>query len=168
MSALWSTSVFYDTDVPDGCALLLNYLLSDDKQVDPDLLTDALPVTSSGLKKAIGQYRYTYFSNTTVKTVSARNHPGFVNLTPAGASAEYDPSFGDAEYTEDMYTVYEMTDAESNQLYDFLNNCSIHASTDAVVKSIIEEEASFWEGNARSLEETTKIIDSRVWIYLNE
>ena len=168
MSALWSTSVFYDTDVPDGCALLLNYLLSDDKQVDPDLLTDALPVTSSGLKKAIGQYQYTYFSNTTVKTVSARNHPGFINLTPAGVSAEYDPSFGDAEHTEDMYTVYEMTDAESNQLYDFLNNCSIHAATDAVVKSIIEEEASFWEGNARSLVETTKIIDSRVWIYLNE
>jgi len=27
---------------------------------------------------------------------------------------------------------------------------------------------SFWEGSARTLEETTKIIDSRVWIYLNE
>ena len=30
------------------------------------------------------------------------------------------------------------------------------------------EELSYWQNNARTLEETTKIIDSRVWIYLNE
>ena len=41
-------------------------------------------------------------------------------------------------------------------------------NVDNTLKSIITEEISFWEGNARSLEETTKIIDSRVWIYLNE
>ena len=168
MSALWSTSVFYDTDVPDGCAKLLNFLLSDEKQCDLQLLSEALPVTSSGTMKAIEQYRFTYFFNTTVKTVFAHNTPGYVNLTPAGTSATYQSSFGETKHTEDMYTVFEMSDAEANQLYDFLNGCSIHASTDTVVKSIIEEEASFWEGNARSLEETTKIIDSRVWIYLNE
>jgi len=39
---------------------------------------------------------------------------------------------------------------------------------DLTLKNIITEEISYWQNNARTLEETTKIIDSRVWIYLNE
>ena len=42
------------------------------------------------------------------------------------------------------------------------------ANTDQTILSIVEEELSYWEGGVRTLEETTKIIDSRVWIYLNE
>lgn len=41
-------------------------------------------------------------------------------------------------------------------------------NVDNTLKSIVTEELSYWENNARSLNETTKIIDSRVWIYLNE
>ena len=54
------------------------------------------------------------------------------------------------------------------QILDFYSGIRVRNSADTKIMSIVNEELSYWKANARSLEETTKIIDSRVWIYLNE
>ena len=61
-----------------------------------------------------------------------------------------------------------MTAHERAQFLDFFENSRMRTNADPFIKEIIEEEVSFWKGNARTLEETTKIIQSRVWIYINE
>jgi len=53
-------------------------------------------------------------------------------------------------------------------MLDFFENCRMQAGSDPVIADIVEEELSYWYGGAKTLEETTKIIQSRVWIYLNE
>ena len=60
------------------------------------------------------------------------------------------------------------TEEEDRRIMDFFNNVTTYIATDDTVERIANEELSFWQGNARTLSETTKIIDSRVWIYLNE
>ena len=76
------------------------------------------------------------------------------------------------EYTTDFSATYNIevviTDEDKAAMMDFFENCHMRADSDPVITSIVEEELSFWNGGARTLEETAKIIQSRVWIYLNE
>ena len=50
----------------------------------------------------------------------------------------------------------------------FFDNCISYAHPDETIRDILNEELSVYRAGVRTLEETTKIIDSRVWIYLNE
>ncbi len=87
-----------------------------------------------------------------------------VNLSIAAGthSAEYD-----AQRAQTAHTVIEITERDKADILHFFENFRTE-NTDETVAEIVKEELSAWEGIARSLEETTKIIDSRVWIYLNE
>ncbi len=161
-------SVMQDSDVAGGCAQFLNFLLSEERQNDAVLLFENLPVTKDAMRQVLENYRYVYYDKATVNALRACNNPRYIDLTASGHSAEYDPQFNGKVNTEEYYTVLETTDEDIDFLMDFFEQCHMRANTDEIIKSIVEEEISFWEGNARSLEETTKIIDSRVWIYLNE
>ncbi|MGM9626171.1 MAG: hypothetical protein ACI3XM_10755, partial [Eubacteriales bacterium] len=85
-----------------------------------------------------------------------------------GSTAEYDDTFGIANKTDGWYTAVELTDADKDKLIDYFDHCNLKANVDPKIREIAEEELSFWEGGVRTLEDTTKIIQSRVWIYLNE
>ena len=161
-------AVMQDTDVMEGCAEFLEFLLDTEQQTDEKLLEKYLPVSVEALRAALEDYRYVYYDKGTVSMLTAGSHTGELTLQAAGHSAEYLAQFDERGNTEDHYIVVETTDAEIDALMAFFDRCHMRANTDTVIKSIVEEEVSFWEGNARSLEETTKIIDSRVWIYLNE
>ena len=65
-------------------------------------------------------------------------------------------------------SVYSMTDEHRRALLNFFETIKIRTTADEKILSIVNEELSYWKNGVRSLEETTKIIDSRVWIYLNE
>ena len=69
---------------------------------------------------------------------------------------------------EDDFYVYTCTAKHRQALLDFFENVKIRSSADKKMLEIVNEELSYWQHNARTLEESTKIIDSRVWIYLNE
>ncbi len=163
-----ASAVLWDTDVPDGCAVFLDFLLSDEMQTKNGLLENALPVTSSAMAKAIDLHRYSYYTKSTIQTIFERNTPDYINLTPVGVSEFYNERFNGSAATEENYTVLEITSDEKQMLLDFFETAHMRADTDPFVKTIIDEEVSFWESNTRSLEETTKIIQSRVWIYINE
>ena len=168
IDARLTCAVLQDTDVMEGCAEFLEFLLAQEQQTDEKLLEEYLPVSVEALRMALEDYRYVYYDKNTVSMLKSGNHTGDMYLQAAGHSAEYSAQFDERGNTEDHYIIVETTDAEIDALMAFFDRCHMRANTDTVIRSIVEEEVSFWEGNARSLEETTKIIDSRVWIYLNE
>ena len=83
-------------------------------------------------------------------------------------SAEWLPAFDQLSEEDQKRRLIEITDEDKQMLLQFFDDLRPRRQTVSTVHSIITEEISYWENNARSLEETTKIIDSRVWIYLNE
>ena len=183
-------SVFADSDVTNGCIEFLTYLLSEEQQCQPTL--PYLPVTESGLRTLISNNRWWYYEESVYEKYSDPNASlveapfygalsalKYIPLRADGSSADRIEDYGkpsdDIDYeeewmrpTEVVYIPVELTDDYADAFIDFLNNCHMKANVDNTLKSIITEEISFWEGSARTLEETTGIIDSRVWIYLNE
>ena len=181
-------SVFADSDVRDGCIEFLAFLLSVEQQSKPSL--QYLPVTESGLRALLAQQRWWYYDKTNYDKFSDPNAElvespliqfsgiSYICTDAHGATAEYTKNYGstdDIEYEEEWmrpasvdYVAVELTDEDAEAFINFLNSCHMKANVDATVKEIIEEELSFWRGSVRTLEETSKIIQSRVWIYLNE
>ena len=163
-----SAAVLWDTEYADGCAEFLNYLLSDSMQ-DALVSKDAgIPVTYSALSAAIDKYRYSFYDKNTADAVYNRNTPGFISLQPMEYSAEWLPAFDQLTADEQKRRICEITEDDKQILLRFFEDLRPRRKTVSMVQSIINEEISYWENNARSLEETTKIIDSRLWIYLNE
>ncbi len=173
-------SVFADTDVYDGCIAFLDHLLSVELQTDDTLTERYLPVTIDGIRSVLAAHRYWYYEDTIYDAIGDPNAQmtkggsllggttTYLPVSAAGYSAEYIDNFGPQKQTEGNYVVLELTEEMQERFLDFLENCRMKANTDQTILSIVEEELSYWEGGVRTLEETTKIIDSRVWIYLNE
>ena len=149
-------SVFADSAIHGGCAEFLDFLMSDRVQSSDKLINLALPVTLSGLSETIDRYRYFYY----VRGGSEPMKPVAVSAVPLD------------EYTKDFAATYNIevviTDEDKAAMLEFFENCQMQAGSDPVIQQIVEEELSFWYGGAKTLEETTKVIQSRVWIYLNE
>jgi len=91
-----------------------------------------------------------------------------IYLGAKASSSVYYEDYGKVIGDDKEYIVVELTNAYADAFLHFLNNCHMKSGLDLTLKNIITEEISYWQNNARTLEETTKIIDSRVWIYLNE
>jgi len=163
-----SAAVLWDTEYADGCAEFLNYLLTDSMQGALASKDAGIPVTRSALSTAIDQYRYSFYDKDTANTLYNRNTPGYVSLHPMEYSAEWLPAFDQLSEEDQKRRIVEITDEDKQMLLQFFDDLRPRRQTVSMVRSIITEELSYWENNARSLEETTKIIDSRVWIYLNE
>ena len=156
IQAFLPTAVFADSDVIPGCEAFVEFLLSDTRQSDTDLTTSYLPVTRSAMEKAIDNNREYRYPQATVNQLRESNTPGYMNLNAyRGADTE-------------EYVTVSIEDDDKAAVLSFFENCHMRANADPFILSIVNEELSFYEGHARSLEETTKIIDSRVWIYLNE
>ncbi len=173
-------SVFADTDMYDGCIAFIDHLLSTTLQTDDTLTERYLPVTVSSIRDVISTHRYWYYNQNEYDAIgnpNARMTIGgtllggtfeYLPVSAVGYSADYQDDFGPDGKTEGNFAVLELTDDIGTSFLDFLENCRMKANTDQTIRSIAEEELSYWEGGVRSLEETTAIIDSRVWIYLNE
>ena len=85
-----------------------------------------------------------------------------LNLAADAHTAEYD-----TRLAELASTVIEITDDDKAEIMHFFENFRTE-NTDETVAAIVKEELSAWESGAKSLDEVSKLIQSRVWIYLNE
>ncbi|MBR5221372.1 MAG: hypothetical protein IKV66_10330, partial [Clostridia bacterium] len=67
-------------------------------------------------------------------------------------------------------TEYHISDAECAEIMDFLNHSTMSGgvSDDSTVIAILEEELSAYTSGAKTLDEVSKLIQSRVSIYLAE
>ncbi|MBE6657465.1 MAG: hypothetical protein E7604_03375 [Ruminococcaceae bacterium] len=149
-------SVMADSTVHGGCAEFISFLLSDRVQTSDKLIEQSLPVTLSGLEAAIDRYRYFYYVREGVQPMV----PAAISDVPL---EDYKTGFSETYNIEVV-----ITDEDKAAMLDFFENCRMQAGSDPVIADIVEEELSYWYGGAKTLEETTKIIQSRVWIYLNE
>ncbi len=162
MSSAGSLAVFSDSANLGGCKAFLDFLLSDDMQTSEMLIQHALPVTRTALEKAIDQNRYFYYYERPGE-IGKSIEVGRVWLLDAQAvSAQPDPLMSST------YKTVEITDEDKEQILSFFDNSISYNNPDEVINKILNEELSVYRAGVRSLEETTKIIDSRVWIYLNE
>ncbi|MBQ7298647.1 MAG: hypothetical protein IJW77_02285 [Clostridia bacterium] len=149
-------SVHAGSMVHGGCREFLEFLLSDRVQTSDKLINNALPVTLSGLSGAIDRYRYFYY----IREGSAALSPVAISDVPLDQFLIDSPDSYNIEVV--------ITEEDKAAMLDFFENCRMQAEGDAVIRQIVNEELSYWYGGAKTLEETTKIIQSRVWIYLNE
>lgn len=158
--------VLSSTESPDGCTQIIQFLLSDEQQMKSALTLDALPVTESAFSSVLQTYTYTVYSNEILDMMEKIFSPQNLILFPITA---HDISVPDYVYShpEDSILV-ELTLDEQSEILSFLDGCTSKANANSILKSIIDEELSYWREDIRTLEETTKIIQSRVWIYLNE
>jgi hypothetical protein len=69
---------------------------------------------------------------------------------------------------DNLYTITRFTEEDDRRIIDLFDNCTSYRTDDETVMKIVNEELSYWKNDARSLEDTGNIINSRVWIYLNE
>ena len=149
-------AVLTQSEVHGGCAEFIDFLLSDRVQTSESVVADYLPVTLSAMAAAIDGQRYFYYS---------KNLPN--PLYPFAVSAQPLEQYRDIEPGGDI-TVIEITDEDKAAMLSFFEECRMYANADPAVTAIVNEELSYWYGGARTIEETAKIIQSRVWIYLNE
>lgn len=156
-----------NTDVMDGCLAFLEFLLSDEVQTDDRHLAHALPATDSALAEALEKYRYVYYDKMQVYDRLETPSTAGLSVAADGYTSEYREDFGRYHDTS-YYHVIEITECDREAFFDFIKSCRMKDTVDSQIQSIVTEELSYWQNNARTLEETTKIIDSRVWIYLNE
>lgn len=161
-NSLGLLSVFSASANLGGCKAFLDFLLSDDMQTSDLLTQHTLPVTRSALKRLMEENRYFYYPKT-LHTIGG--------MDPTVKALELEPLMTRDTYNADTasrYTVIEITDEDQAHILSFFDNCISFAHPDGVIVSILNEELSTYRAGVRSLEETTQIIDSRVWIYLNE
>ncbi len=146
--------VFADSDSLGGCSTFLAFLLSDEVQGAEMLTHSALPVTHSGFAAALEDYRYTYYS-----TMGSKN-----DLEPYDHSAVQMPDY----LTFGYYSECTLSDGDLADILSFFDSCTSRAAPDATIAQIITEELSAYESGAKTLEEVTRLMQSRVSIYLNE
>lgn len=145
-----------------GAYAYLEFLLSDTIQTAPALTDHALPVTRGALDKLLS-YGYHYYSDDADSLARAENgiriHCEAVTSLPIEAMEQIL-----AGYRHEIH----VTKAERDRLYQYLCETDMRGAGDTVIRSIIAEELSYVTQGVRTVEEAGKIIQSRVWIYLNE
>lgn len=162
MTSLGLLSVFADSANLGGCKAFLDFVLSDDMQASEMLARHMLPVTRSAMERLIDENRYYYYAKKFGTVGGMDPNAMTLLLEPLMTKSTYDESIASC------YTVVEITDEDKAQIMSFFDNSISYAHPDETIRDILNEELSVYRAGVRTLEETTKIIDSRVWIYLNE
>ena len=78
----------------------------------------------------------------------------------------YDEEVLETVYWDTLRITYDENDLAA--IRHLLYETETSADLDATVQSIIQEELSAYRAGIRSLEETQNILQSRLWIYINE
>ena len=110
-----------------------------------------------------------YYTKEIIHDLIEAPDTGLVYTDWHGVTAEYDLSYGNnAEKADEIYYISSFTEEDDRRIIDFFDHCISYRTDDETILKIVNEELSYWKNDARSLEDTGHIINSRVWIYLNE
>ena len=148
-------SVFDDAPNTDCCMEFLEFVMQDEVQTSDYLVQRYLPVTRSAMETAIDRNRYF--------AIRPMANNAYLEIDPGHGSAEPLSAGNDSRRT-----IIEITDADKQQLMHFFDTCETTPTVGSEIMNIINEELAAWKGGVRSLSEAAKLIQSRVWIYVNE
>ncbi len=158
-------ALFAESDTLGGCKVFIDFMLSDELQSSPFMTDTALPVTRTGLEKALENYRYIYYPNPLI------THDEDIFGQPCFSLFLADTGHGAAQDSGALLRGAReivLSDADIEALVQFFVSCTADSGIDSAIYSIAEEELSAYESGAKTLEEVTKLMQSRVSIYLNE
>ncbi len=173
VNALGRIAVNADTGAKEGCLAFVESLLTPEYQTADT--HDDLPITREGMLRLIEQNRYWYYGEEAFKLIGNPAAPMREPSIALGASvppivptsAGFSSDNPD-EPVVDGTVIVKLEDSDINAFMHFLDNCHMSAGSDETVEAIVTEELSYWENGVKPLEEVTKIIQSRVGIYLAE
>ena len=173
VNALGRIVVNAETLAKEGCLAFVESLLTPEYQTAET--HSNLPVTRDGMRLLFEKNRYWYYDQATYDAIG---NPDATMLQPTmslgGQSVPIVPMSAGLSLDNPDESVYEDTvivkleDSDIDAFMHFLDNCHMSAGSDETVEAIVTEELSYWENGVKPLEEVTKIIQSRVGIYLAE
>ena len=155
-----------DSAVLGGVKQFLDFVLSEQMQTSMALLSSGLPVVRDAFVSAMDMFTYQYYYEPLFLFSDRYSNLGMMQYVGASETSLKDTKYKDTEWATYHEVVF--TEEDKAALLAFLDTCRMQANTDTVITSIVNEELSAWREGVRSLEDAAKIIDSRVWIYLNE
>ena len=95
--------------------------------------------------------------------------PVFVPFENAGYHyTVYSRSVGYRPQNGESVTAVPVSDADRAAIRALFYRNDMQSLTDTTMTAILEEELSAYRAGIRSLEETQNILQSRLWIYINE
>ena len=156
-------AILADTDVLPGCVAFIKFLLSDEMQSHS--LLECLPVTASAMRAQLDAHQYQYYHTEDIEMIENASAAEIQMAQIDSWHEEIEDYGSNSFYT---FETYHFSEEDKAKILDFFSGIQLRSSYDTNILHIVNEELSYWKHNARSLEESTKIIDSRVWIYLNE
>ena len=166
-----------DSDNLGGVRAFLDFALSDAAQTSELLTSSFLPVTASAIRSLLDRYTYTYW----FREEDYRDYTVWENGREIVIGKLLFPEFiGSVPAAEDILNAYAddgmplreyiLTEEDKETFLSFFEHAAMETVTakDSVIESILKEELSAYDSGAKTLEDVSKLIQSRVWIYLNE
>lgn len=155
-------SIGADSDNTSGAYAYLNLLLSDMLQTQDAMF--AFPVTQSAVETRLTWGMQYYYLREETGMYTTRNYGSALRIQFGTASKSGQDSLKASYYDATL----NILKPEMQPLLDYICNSTMRGASDTVIRSIIEEELSYVSQGVRTAAEAGKIMQSRVWIYLNE
>ncbi len=169
-------SITANSDVQGGAAEFLSFALSKEAMSAPTLTRTFLPTTQDAIRTLLEEAPYYYYKDDPAEWSPYITYEGnaavasgvylFHLLNSAVPDMEHALKYADSGKVKEVVLT-----AEDKDAFLALLNADGAVSSSAgntVIDSILEEELSAYYAGAKPLEEAAKLIQSRVWIYLNE
>jgi len=152
-----------NSDCPAGGAEFAQLLLSEKIQ-SSDAVRTGFPVVQSAVESALdwGMLYYQTDTETHTDRMLSSDSSLWVSIGPWSKTALSDMEV--YNYPE----VCNILKSRRDEMCGYLCHSTMRGAGDTVIRSIIEEELSYVSQGVRTAGEAGKIIQSRVWIYLNE
>lgn len=148
-----------DSKVQRGAAEFLAYLLSDRIQQTEALSMENFPITRSSFD-AILDVRQFFRFNTETPVMDSTGDQVMVNQLVYDFPLPEKPSEGQADIP--------FTDEAKQRLRALFYDTPTQSVADSTLTSILNEELTAYQAGVRTLEEAQKILQSRLYIYVNE
>ena len=148
-----------DSKVQRGAAEFLAYLLSDRIQQTDTLSMENFPITKSSFDAILDARRFFRF-NTETPVSPAMDDSVTVNQIVYGFPLSEHPKEGQADIP--------FPEEDKARLRALFYDTPTQSMVDSTLTSILTEELSSYQAGIRTLEETQKILQSRLYIYVNE
>jgi hypothetical protein len=166
MYSRFTVSVDEDSQLKNGAARYLQYLLSDRIQTSNLLTSENMPVTRTAVEMLL-ECSYYYFDPTLMNPI--QGNPLFPDAVSAGFFIKLNEK-PDAEAAEMFgnFIEIELTANDKAALLAFLDSTQMKGESDEIITGIIDEELSYYHDGVRSAAEAAKYIQNRVNTYINE
>ncbi|MBQ7300398.1 MAG: extracellular solute-binding protein [Clostridia bacterium] len=167
LTGMGNMMITADTEHYDGALAFLQYLFTEEIQSSEGLSDYGMSPIMEHLETALAKSVYVYDTRGYLSEIDSSGTPVYYRSC-IGSFHPDDPMLAEFAARPDKYVIERFTEEETAHIRSLFYETEMQSMADQTVMSIINEELSYWQNGVKSLEETAKIIQSRVWIYLNE